>query len=97
MSRCPLARRPPAFFVVLVASCIVTMISMGLRSSMGVSLDPVTESLGIGTSTFGLLVAIHGLMWGPGQALAGAVLRLFIEEKPAPDRTGTSIVAAWEA
>ena len=67
------SRQPPAFLVVLVAGCVVTMVSMGLRSTMGVFLDPVTGTLGVGVGTFGLMVALQNLMWGLGQPVAGTV------------------------
>ncbi len=59
--------------VVLAVGSVITMTSMGLRSTMGVFLDPVTDTLGVGAGTFGLMVALQNLMWGIGQPVAGAV------------------------
>ena len=43
------ARRPtPSLLVVLLAGSVITMVSMGLRSTMGVFLDPMTDALGVG-------------------------------------------------
>jgi len=79
--------RSPAFLVVLVTGSVITMVSMGLRSTMGVFLDPVTDALGVGVGTFGLMVALQNLMWGLGQPVAGAVA----------DRYGTRRVLATGA
>jgi len=66
-------RRTPTFLVVLLTGSVITMVSMGLRSTMGVFLDPMTDALGVGAGTFSLMVALQNLMWGLGQPAAGAV------------------------
>jgi len=50
---------------------------MGVRATMGVYLDPITEGLSITTSSFGLAVALQNLIWGLGQPIAGAVADRF--------------------
>ena len=59
--------------LVLAAGCLATAISMGVRSTMGIYLDPISVDLGISTSSFGLAIAIQNLIWGLGQPLAGAI------------------------
>ena len=50
---------------------------MGVRATMGVYLDPISEGLSITTSSFGLAVALQNLIWGLGQPIAGAVADRF--------------------
>jgi len=59
--------------VVLAAGCFATAVSMGVRSTMGVYLDPISVDLGISTGSFGLAIAIQNLIWGLGQPVAGAI------------------------
>ena len=62
-----------AFLTVLVAGSAITAIAMGIRASMGLFLDPVTDDLGMGAGTFGLAMAIQSLTWGVGQPVAGGL------------------------
>jgi len=66
-------RLDPTFLVVLVAGSAITAIAMGIRASMGVFLDPITDDLGMGAGTFALAMAIQNLAWGIGQPVAGAL------------------------
>ena len=63
--------------VVLVAGCIVTGISLGVRATMGVYLDPITSDLGVGSGSFGLAIAIQNIVWGFGQPIAGGLADRF--------------------
>ena len=63
--------------VVLVAGCIVTGISLGVRATMGVYLDPITRDLGVGSGSFGLAIAIQNIVWGFGQPIAGGLADRF--------------------
>ena len=58
---------------ILLAGGLATAVSMGVRSTMGVYLDPITVDLGISTGAFGFAIAIQNLVWGLGQPIAGAV------------------------
>lgn len=62
-----------SFALILMAGSFVTAVSLGARSTMGVFLDPISQGLDLGTSTFALSVAIQNLIWGLGQPVAGAV------------------------
>ncbi|HAA66218.1 MAG TPA: MFS transporter, partial [Acidimicrobiaceae bacterium] len=59
--------------VVLIAGCFATAITMGVRATMGIYLDPISTELGMSTGAFGLAIAIQNLVWGLGQPIAGAV------------------------
>lgn len=59
--------------VVLVCGVIVLILSFGIRTSFGLFLNPVTETLGVGRGSFALAMAVQNLLWGVAQPFAGAV------------------------
>ncbi|HEY5701526.1 MAG TPA: MFS transporter, partial [Gammaproteobacteria bacterium] len=59
--------------VVLVCGIVVLVLSFGIRTSFGIFLNPVTESLGIGRESFALAMAVQNLLWGLAQPFAGAI------------------------
>jgi predicted MFS family arabinose efflux permease len=67
----------PKIALVLLAGGLVTSLALGARSTMGIFLDPISDDLGLGASTFALSVAIQNLVWGLGQPIAGAVADRF--------------------
>jgi predicted MFS family arabinose efflux permease len=67
----------PTGITILVAGCFATAVSMGVRATMGVYLDPISDGLSITTTSFGLAVALQNLIWGLGQPIAGAVADRF--------------------
>ena len=58
---------------IVAAGSLISAIGLGVRSTFGVYLDPVSESLGTGRGVFSLAVAIQNLLWGLSQPVAGAV------------------------
>jgi len=59
--------------VVIVAGCLISLLSFGPRSIMGLFLTPMTEAHGWGREVFALSLAIQNIMWGIGQPIAGAI------------------------
>lgn len=59
--------------VVLVCGVVILILSFGIRTSFGIFLDPVTESLGTGREVFALAMAVQNLLWGLAQPFAGAI------------------------
>lgn len=57
----------------IFASGAVLTISMGLRQSFGLYLEPISQSLNLGRETFALSMALLNLVWGFGAPIAGAV------------------------
>lgn len=57
---------------VLVAGCIIIMISFAVRASFGVFQIPIAEEFGWARAEFSLAIAIQNLAWGIGQPLFGA-------------------------
>jgi len=82
----PAAKRSAAVAlpVVIVAGCLISLLSFGPRSIMGLFLTPMTEAHGWSRETFALSIAIQNIMWGFGQPVAGAFA----------DRFGTGRVLA---
>jgi MFS family permease len=63
--------------LVVAAGSLITSIGLGARSTFGLYLDPVIESLGTDRGMFSLAIAVQNLVWGLSQPLAGAVADRF--------------------
>jgi predicted MFS family arabinose efflux permease len=59
--------------LVIVAGCLIAMLSFGPRSIMGLFLAPMTEARDWSREIFALSIAIQNIVWGIGQPLAGAI------------------------
>lgn len=59
--------------IVIIASCLISLVGFGVRSSFGLFLAPMTETNGWSRETFALALAIQNLMWGLGVPIAGAI------------------------
>jgi predicted MFS family arabinose efflux permease len=67
-------RRPASNLVlVLAAGSLVTALSLGVRSTFGLFLDPVVDTFASGRGAFALAIAIQNLAWGLSQPIAGAI------------------------
>ncbi|MBV6658013.1 MAG: MFS transporter [Devosiaceae bacterium] len=62
-----------ALWVVIVAGCLIALLSFGPRSVMGLFLVPVTEAREWSREIFALSLAIQNIMWGIGQPICGAI------------------------
>ncbi|BCH34464.1 membrane protein [Mesorhizobium sp. L-8-10] len=63
----------PVLIVSLVAAGTVLSLSMGLRQSLGLFMDPMVRGTGISVAAFGLAMALQNLAWGIGQPFMGAL------------------------
>ncbi|HJP23462.1 MAG: MFS transporter [Alphaproteobacteria bacterium] len=63
--------------LVLAAAAITVILSMGLRSSFGLFLRPVSADLGWGREIFAFGMALQNLLWGVFQPVAGAIADRF--------------------
>jgi MFS family permease len=70
------ARRVSPEMVVL-AGCLIALITFGPRASAGLFQIPMTVEYGWGRDVFGLAIAVQNLLWGLGQPFAGAVADRF--------------------
>lgn len=62
-----------ALWLVIVCGCLISLISFGPRSILGLFLVPITETQGWSREVFALSLAIQNIMWGLGQPVAGAI------------------------
>ena len=58
---------------VLIGASLMLTLSMGLRQSLGIFMQPLTHDIGISVSDFTLAIAIQNLAWGFLQPFAGAM------------------------
>src|SRR5437660_6503873 len=58
---------------ILIGASLMLSLSMGLRQSLGIFLQPLTHDVGISVSDFTLAIAVQTLAWGFLQPLAGAL------------------------
>lgn len=65
--------RAPLITPVLVAGCMIIMISFAIRSSFGIFQIPIAEEFGWLRNDFSLAIAIQSLAWGIGQPLFAAL------------------------
>ena len=58
---------------ILIGASLMLTISMGLRQSLGLFMQPLTQDIRISVSDFTLALAVQNLAWGFLQPLAGAL------------------------
>jgi hypothetical protein len=58
---------------ILIGASLMLSLSMGLRQSLGIFLQPLTHGVGISVSDFTLALAVQNLAWGFLQPFAGAL------------------------
>ncbi len=66
---------------VLIAGCVILMISFAVRASFGVFQIPIATEFDWLRSEFSLAIAIQNLAWGIGQPLFGALAERFGDRK----------------
>jgi MFS family permease len=69
--------KAPLVTPVLVAGCVILMISFAVRASFGVFQIPIATEFGWMRADFSLAIAIQNLAWGIGQPLFGAMAERF--------------------
>jgi predicted MFS family arabinose efflux permease len=68
----PLLRALRPALPLLIGASLMLSLSMGLRQSLGIFLQPLTHGVGISVADFTLAIAVQNLAWGFLQPLAGA-------------------------
>lgn len=71
-------------WVMVAAGGLITALSLGVRSTFGLLLEPIASGLGTDLGSIALAVAVQNLLWGFSQPVAGAL----------SDRYGAPIVLA---
>lgn len=69
----PHTDRSSIFTPVLLAGCIVIIISFSIRASFGVFQIPIASEFNWPRAEFSLAIAIQNLFWGIGQPIFGAI------------------------
>ncbi|TPE48829.1 MFS transporter [Amaricoccus solimangrovi] len=62
---------------ILVASCLILLVSFGIRASFGLFQIPIASEFGWPRAEFSLAIAIQNLAWGIGQPVFGAIAERF--------------------
>jgi MFS family permease len=68
--------RPPvarSSSMMLLAAAGILLITMGVRQSMGLFVDPIVASTGVGIAAISFALAIGQLVWGAAQPVFGAI------------------------
>jgi MFS family permease len=71
MSPTPAAWRTP--LIILTVGCIILTLSMGVRHTAGLFLQPMTADHGWSRETYSFAIAIQNLVWGLASPFAGAL------------------------
>jgi len=69
----PMQQRASLISPVLIAGCIIILVSFAIRASFGVFQIPIAEEFGWLRTEFSLAIAIQNLAWGIGQPIFGAL------------------------
>ncbi|MEM0948274.1 MAG: MFS transporter [Pseudomonadota bacterium] len=67
------AASPSLVTPVLVAGCVILLVSFAIRGSFGVFQIPIAEEFGWPRAEFSTAIAIQNLAWGIGQPIFGAI------------------------
>lgn len=67
----------PTLILSLVAAGTILSLSMGLRQSLGLFMEPMVRGTGMTVATFGFAMAVQNLAWGIGQPFMGALCDRF--------------------
>jgi MFS family permease len=59
--------------LILIAGCVILTLSMGVRHTAGLFLQPMTADQGWSRETFSFAIAIQNLVWGLASPFAGAL------------------------
>lgn len=71
MNASPNAWRTPT--LILIAGCVILTLSMGVRHTAGLFLQPMTVDHGWSRETFSFAIALQNLVWGLASPFAGAL------------------------
>lgn len=73
--------KSPLITPVLMAGCVILMLSFAVRASFGVFQIPIATEFGWPRAEFSLAIAIQNLAWGIGQPMFGAIAERFGDRK----------------
>ena len=64
---------PRKTLLVLLCGGVILTLSVGVRSSFGLFLRPMSDALGWGRETFAFAIALQNMVWGLAQPVTGAM------------------------
>ncbi len=67
----------PKAKLIIVCGCLIALLAFGPRSAMGFFQQPILDTTGWTSTTFGLAIALQNLSWGVGQPFFGALADRF--------------------
>jgi MFS family permease len=65
-----LPQRSP--WVLVIAGCLIAMVTLGVRAIFGLFVEPLSQAHGWGREIFAFAIALQNLVWGAAQPFAGA-------------------------
>ena len=68
---------PRPALLILSISALILALSLGVRHSFGLYLEPMSQQFGWGREVFALAIAIQNLLWGLAQPITGALADRF--------------------
>ncbi len=69
--------KPAIFTPILIAGCVILMMSFAIRASFGMFQIPIASEFGWMRADFSLAIAVQNLAWGIGQPIFGALAERF--------------------
>ena len=69
--------KPSLFTPVLIAGCIIMLVSFSIRAAFGLYQIPIADEFGWARAEFSMAIAIQNLAWGIGQPLFSAFAERF--------------------
>ncbi|MEK1891467.1 MAG: MFS transporter [Phyllobacterium sp.] len=70
-------RQPGMPWLIIIAGCLIALLTFGPRSAMGFFQLPLLSEKGWDRTTFGIAMALQNLFWGAGQPFFGAIADKF--------------------
>ena len=67
----------PKAKLIIFCGCLISLLAFGPRSAMGFFQQPILDTTGWSSATFGLAMAIQNLAWGIGQPVFGTLADRF--------------------
>jgi MFS family permease len=65
------SKLPAALVVTLVAACVISLLSFGVRAAFGLFTAPLPPDVGVTREVFSMAMAIQNICWGITQPFAG--------------------------
>lgn len=86
---------PLKVLIAMVCGGLILSLSMGIRQSLGLFMEPMSHGLGWNIGIFSFALAIQNLLWGLGQPFAGAIADKFGSGRTLAHAAGCSMRWVW--